>query len=418
MANSYRDYLVKKGALAKISDHQNAIPLYLDLLGDIDTQGSFLGIPISVKTALTTFEDAKTIISELQEGDIANIVVRYLGWVNGGMASTVPSKLKVESELGGEDALKELIAFARERGVEVFVDFDFSYVRNEGWFDGFDKDEDTAKTIDGKVANYKTYNPIVQSYNTRVAYVLSAKTIQPYFSRIAEKYSEIYEGGKKNISVGSLGGAVNSSQDEDYPLNREDAKSYVVNALEKIKEECDSVMLDYGNAYSWIAADHLMQIPLDSSNRITFTEEVPFMGIVLHGYARFTGDALNLAGDYRYTILKTIENGADPYFVLAYENTAELKTNGYGHYYAVDYATWKKSIFEEYKKINEALAPLQDKIMTGHDLLANRIVKVTYENGTRIYLNYNNFEATVDQDEDPMLTAPLTLEAMGFEVVK
>ncbi len=409
MANAYRNFLISNGTLEKISDLQDNIPLYMDLIGDIDTTTNILGVPIPTKTALTTFENAQTIMEELKGKGIDNQNVRYLGWVNGGMASTAANRMKVESKLGGKKGLEKLIAYAQEQNFSLFMDFDFSYVGTERMFDGFDIDEDTAKTIDGKTAYYKTYNPSVQTYNSRVAYVLSAKTILPYFQKVTDKYSALFGDGKKNIAVGSLGSALNSSQDEDYPLNREDAKNYTVSALEAIDGSYDGIILENGNAYTWKYADHLLAIPLDSSNRINFTQEVPFMGIVLHGYIRFAGDPLNLAGDYRYTILKTIENGANPYFVLAYDNTAELKTNGYGSYYAVDYSTWKESILTEYNKINEVLSPLQDQIIVNHESLGNRVIRVTYEDGTQIYLNYNNFEVKAEG---------ITLEAMGFEVVK
>ena len=109
------------------------------------------------------------------------------------------------------------------------------------------------------------------------------------------------------------------------------------------------------------------------------------------------------------TLLKTIENGANPYFVLAYQNVEELKINGYSEYYAVKYETWKESILEEYKKLNEVLGPLQNVMIKSHEIVGNRVVKVTYENGTEIYLNYNSFEVTVEEQ---------TIEAMGFSVVK
>ena len=115
-------------------------------------------------------------------------------------------------------------------------------------------------------------------------------------------------------------------------------------------------------------------------------------------------EAINMAGDYEYTLLKTIENGANPYFVVAYENIPELKINGYSEYYAVEYGVWKETIVEEYKKLNEVLAPLQNQLIVGHDIIAERVVKVTYENGTEIYLNYNNFAVTADTLEIPAMS--------------
>ncbi len=408
MANAYRDYLLKEEILKKKESQNKDIPLYLDMIGSVDTTKKVLGVPVDSKASLTTFENAKTIFDELKEAGVASQVIRYLGWVNGGMTATAPAKLSIQKELGGAKGLKELISHIQGKGDQIYLDLDFSYVNKIALFDSFDEEKDTAKTIDGKPAYYQTYNPIVQAFNTQVAYVISAGAVSDLFDRVTEKYAALYADGEKNISVGSLGTALNSSQDEELPLNREDAKDYVISALEKISAAYDRVTVNNGNSYTWKYADTIMEIPLDSSNRITTTAEIPFLGIVLHGYMDYTGEAVNLSGDYEYTLLKTIENGANPYFVVAYDNIAELKVNGYSEYYAVQYSTWKESIINEYKKLNEALGSLQNVTIQNHEILENRIVRVTYENGTQVYLNYNNFETTYGD---------LTLAAMGFAVV-
>ncbi len=408
MAEAYRAYLIKEGVLSKQENKNENISLFVDLIGDVDTTEKFLGMPISAKAELTTFENAKTIISELKEAGVSEQVIRYLGWANGGMTATAPAKLKVEKALGGESALKELISYVQSEDFQMYLDLNFSYVNAIDLMDGFDLDADTAKTIDGKPAYYKTYNPVVQAYNTQVAYVISAGTIPRFYENIADKYISLFGEGQKNISVGSLGGALNSSQDEMLPLNREDAKDYTMSALEQIGSDYDSVLVENGNYYTWKYTDTILNIPLDSSNRITTTAEIPFLGIVLHGYMTYTGEAINLSGDYEQTLLKSIENGANPYFVLAYDNISELKTNGYSEYYAVEYATWKESIVKEYQKLNEVLAPIQNACITEHEILDNRVVKVTYDGGTEIYLNYNNYAITVEG---------LEIEAMGFSVV-
>lgn len=405
MAEAYRAYLEKEGILKKQETEAENIPLYLDMIGDIDTTKKVLGVPVETKAELTTFENAKTIVSELKEAGVANQVLRYLGWANGGLSSTAPAKLKVEKALGGEKGLRDLISFVQSENFRIYMDVNFSYVNSIDMFDGFDEEVDTAKTIDGKAAYLQTYNPIVQAYNTQVAYVISAGAIDTFYQKITEKYASLFGEGEKNISVGSLGHAINSSQDEELPLNREDAKEYTQNALANISKDYNSVLVENGNYYTWKYVDTILNIPLDSSNRNNTTAEVPFLGIVLHGYKNYTGEAVNLAGDYEYTLLKTIENGANPYFVVAYDNIAELKINDYSEYYAVEFDTWKDSIVEEYKKLNEVLSPLQTKTITGHSVLDNRVVKVTYDGGTEIYLNYNNFAVTVDG---------LEIQAMSF----
>ena len=408
MAKAFRAYLEKEGVLKK-AEQKKDTSLYLDLIGDIDTTEKFLGVPYSTKTALTSFEDAKTIMQELREAGISNQTIRYLGWMNGGMTATAPSKLKVESALGGEKGLKELILDASENDNRIYLDLNFSYVNHIAKFDGFDESEETAKTIDGKPAFLQTYNPTVQAFNNRVAYVVSAASISSMYQKITEKYGNLFGDTEKTISVSTLGYALNSSQDEEVPMNREEAKEITVSALEEIRASYDKVLLESGNYYTWKYADTILNIPQDSSNRNTTSAEIPFLGIVLHGYMQYTGEAINLAGDYEYTLLKTIENGGNAYFVIAYDKDkiSQLKINGYSQYYAVEYGIWKDRIIEEYQTLNRVLAPLQDHTIVSHEILDNRVVKVGYDNGTLIYLNYNNFGVTVDD---------LNIPAMGFQV--
>ncbi|MBR5295202.1 MAG: hypothetical protein IKU24_01275, partial [Clostridia bacterium] len=282
MANTYRAFLEKNGVLKKLDNEDENIKLYMDLLGAIDTTKTILGVPVETKADLTTFEDAKTILSELKEAGVSSQAIRYLGWMNGGMKSTVPAQVKVVKQLGSKKELKDLISYVQGEGNDIYLDLNFSYTNVTKMFDGYNEKEDAAKTIDGNAAYFQTYNPIVQAYNTQVAFVLSAKTIGTYYDKIAEKYADLFGEGAKTVSVGTLGYALNSSQDEDFPLNREDAKDYTVFGLENIKEDFDSLLVEKGNYYTWQYADTVLDIPLDSSNRNTTTAEVPFLGILLH----------------------------------------------------------------------------------------------------------------------------------------
>jgi len=407
MANAFRAYLEKEGVLSKMENTNEDITLYMDLLGAITTSKKFLGMPVITQSELTTFENAKTIFDELKEAGITNQSLRYLGWRNGGLYATAPTKIKVEKVLGGESELKELISYVQQNGAQIYMDFDFSYLSRTDYFDGFDDEEHTAKTIDGKPAMFKEYDPVIQAYNSGMGYLLSPHTITEFHDKISEKYQSLFGDGQKNISVATLGYALNSSQDEERPLNRENSKEELMAALENLSSQYDSLMIEGGNYYTWKYADTILDIPLDSSNRRTTTAEVPFIGIVLHGYKNYAGEAINLAGDYEYTLLKTIENGANPYFVVAYQNIPELKINYFSEYYAVEYGIWKESIIEEYNRLNKVLAPLQNATIVDHEILSNRIVKVSYSNGVTIYLNYNNYEVTHEGKK---------IDAMGFLV--
>jgi len=403
MAKLYREYLENNGVLKRTTEAGD-IPLYLETLGAIDTIQRVFGMPVSVKTSLTTFEQAQTILKELMDSGITNLILKYTGWNNGGLDHTPPSKLSVESALGGNSGLEDLVKFIKDNQLGFYPDFDFVYVYDTGIWDGFDMDEDTLKTIEGKVAILKKYSFVTQTFESTSLEIISSNNISRFYKNIREKYLDF---GIGSISVSTLGDALNTDHNEDYPLNREDAKEKVIEFFETLKADQQSIMTSYGNSYIYKFVDHILDAPLDSSSRLLTSEDVPFLGMVLHGYISFTGEAINLAGDYEYNLLKTLENGANPYFLLSYENTSELKNTEFSNYYSVDYSIWKEDLIAEYNKLNSALKGVKNSLIVGHEFIESRVVCVTYDNGTSFVLNYNNYPVTIDGE---------TIDAMGFIV--
>ena len=84
--------------------------------------------------------------------------------------------------------------------------------------------------------------------------------------------------------------------------------------------------------------------------------------MVLHGYMNYAGDIINTAGDAKYEVLKSLENGAALYFQLSYQNTSELKKaidRNLNENYSVSYETWKEDLVYYYNLLNDAVKNLQ-----------------------------------------------------------
>ena len=139
MALAYRNQLMKNGVLEKLNDNDSQIPLYIETLGVMDVQDKILSIPVTVKKPLTTFEDIKTITNDLGKEGISNLVYKLTGYTNGGMINTLPSKIDIVKQAGNESGFKDLMSFADEKDIEVFLDMDFSYAKTDKLFDGFNK---------------------------------------------------------------------------------------------------------------------------------------------------------------------------------------------------------------------------------------------------------------------------------------
>ena len=377
MATAYRDYLTKEGVLTPLTEEEltDDIPLYIETFGTLETLEKVLSIPVWVMTPLTTFDNVKDMYEDMSEGGIKNVNFRLTGYANGGMYSTVPYKFDIEKSVGGKDGFQSLLDYAadiskdKNANMGIFPDFNFNYICNTGNFDGVSLKKHAAQTIDGRYANRREWSATRQKYVSYYELAISPA----YFSRFYEKLTSNYLDKFNNvrgISVSTLGKSLNSDFDEDEPYNREDAKEFTIKAFEYLDSKYDEIMTDGGNSFVWKYSDHILNVALDSSRYISASNAVPFMGVVLHGSIKFAGEPLNMEGNLNYAILKAIENGASPYFILSYQNTQNLKDYGtLSQYYSVRYDIWKNDLVDVYNTINNALSDVQDKYIINHEFL-------------------------------------------------
>ena len=162
-----------------------------------------------------------------------------------------------------------------------------------------------------------------------------------------------------------------------------------------------------GNAYVLPYVDHVLGVSMDSSLNINTSESIPFVGMVLHGNVEFAGTAINLDGDFEYSMLKAIENGGNLYFILSKDNTSELKQfEEFSKYYAISYDIWKEQLVDTYTKFNDAMKNVKYSYIVDHETVDTRVVKVVYENGIGFMINYNTHPYETENGE--------VIEAMNF----
>ena len=410
MAEAVRNYLEKTEVLKRMdaaTEKSQDVPLYVENFGTIKTDEKLVGFPVKLQTPLTTFEQTREIIDDLKARGISNINIRLTGWYNGGMEHTAPAKLSIPGKIGGMSGLEDLSAYANEQNVGLYPDFDFTYVENFKMFDGISVKDDTVKTIDGRGAVHRVYNALYQGFEADDKAIISAGSLTELYEKLAKKYEKIGVGG---ISFATVGYDLNSDHNEEYVLNRDESQELVEDFLKTAKEQNGSVMVDGGNAYALGYVDHVLSVPLDSSMNINTSQSVPFMGMVLHGYVEFAGTPINLDGDYEYSVLKAIENGASLYFVVSKDNTSKLKAfPEFCKYYAISYDNWANDIETTYAKFNGSMKNVKYSLIDEHEYIGTRLVRVKYDNGTEFILNYNTHEVTTEDG--------ITVNAMDFVVV-
>ena len=382
MAEAYRDYLCTTGILSNstLSERiKDDIPLYIEVFGALETQESIATIPVWVMTPLTTFENLLTMYNELGDYDVKNINFKMTGFANGGMYATMPSALKWEKKVGGKDGFHALAAEAnRINGLAdgshlgLYPDFNFAYSEVNELFDDFVLRDDAVKTIDNRYTSFRSYSATQQTFVSFYQLAISPSRFSKFYTKLLENYKEY---GVNSMSVATLGTALNSDFDEEDMYNREESKEYTTEALEDIKNAGYSLMVEGGNAYTWKYVDHILNVDLDSSRYLEASATVPFIGAVLHGYVQFAGTPLNEEGNANYALLRAIENGSSIYFILSYQNTAELKEDSYlSQYYSIRYDIWLEDVAKYYNELNNVLHDVQDKLIIDHEFLVGERV--------------------------------------------
>ena len=397
MAVAYRDYLTKNGVISKLTEEDitEDIPLYIETFGTIETTEKILSVPVTVMAPLTTFDNVATMYEELAAQGMKNINFKLTGYANGGMYYTTPGKLKFEKAVGGKEGFQELLDKAasingadENNNFGVFPDFDFAYNISTAMFDGYSPYNHAAKTIDGRYASKQVYSATQQKYMNYYEIAISPAYFHEFYEKLAENYKKF--NNLTGISVSTLGNSLNSDFDEDEPYNREDSKEFTIEAFQHFDRNYKEVMTDGGNAYVWKYVDHMINVSLDSSRYNFSSCAVPFIGVVLHGSIKFAGEPLNMEGDIQYAILKAIENGASPYFILSYQNTQALKEDEQlSKYYSIRYDIWSQDIIEVYDILNKVLSDVQDKYITNYESIEGSRVPDYDELEADILAEYN-----------------------------
>lgn len=448
MAAYYRNYLKENGTLSALELVSSDLPLYVEALGAMDIMTKVLTFPVSKSIALTTFDDIITMYKELSEcktlalqksaeyealaaastdeavkaenlalakeysdfaaviEDISNINFKLTGFANGGLKYTYPSKAKWSRACGGASGYENLIAESNKislaSGVNfgVYADFDFMYIKNTAMFDGIGNRGNVAKMVDNRYASMQIYNSAIQEYESLFDLVISADALGRLYNKFNKDFSEY---GSNKISLSTLGSDLNSNFDKDNSINRDEARLEIVELLDRVaNQDGYEVMTDKGNIYAVKYATHILNVSTDSSHMRYSSYSIPFTGLVLHSYVNYTGTPLNYSGNVDYQILKSIENGAAPYYILCYQNSAYLKEDeDLNDYYGVSYENWYGDIVKTYAKINAAIGGLQDYEIVDHKIvISERIIEES-----EMQANYVNLQNEILELLDAQLTA-------------
>lgn len=395
MARAYGQYLREKYPELTVAEDNATPPVNIELLGAIDKKVVKLGVPVNSTVPTTTFAQGESIIADLLDSGTKNLSVRFSGWMNGGVSQKVLTGVSILNELGGRGGMDRLISAARSKNVPLYFDGISCFAYRSGLFQGFLEQRDAAR--------YTTRERVVIYPYSEVTYK-SSDWLEPFYlvtpvyanRSAANLIKALKDRNAYGVAFRDIGTLLSGDYNVNDLVTREQVRKMNVETLKSAHEAGQAVMIKEGYDYAVPYADIVTDMDLNGTEYSLLDRSVPFYQIALHSKVSYTGKPINLANDWRTELLLCAEYGAGLNFSFMAEKADILQDTTYSGYFGANYDAWKdnaKAIISEYQT---QMAGLNLQPIVGHEALTSDVHVTTYENGTRVYVNYGTDDYQVD----------------------
>lgn len=399
VAQEYREQLLDRGVLRV--QEEEALPLVVRMLGAIDDREPLLGVPREVIRPMTTFAQAQEMAEQLAEAFPDNqLVVRYSGWREGGLKAKALEKFDAEGVLGGRKGFMAMAEALARQGIQLFPDADFQYAYRSSFLGGFGSAGEPVRLITSEAAVKPTYNVanFLPNEDGMIGCLLRPESMAERAASFMESVGDIRLGG---LSLPYLASDLSGNYDVNNYLSRNAAQEYSEKLLLQACQAGYTVMSEGVNIYALSGLTYAVNVPMESNAHPLLDRSIPFVQMVLSGSVRIAATELNAAADDRYYTLKCIETGSSVYATIMYAKSAEVKGTNYEGYYAAGYAVMKPRLEEVGKEVSQALRPFSGARMIGHTELTDGLIRVDYDNGGAILINYTDSDVQMDRGVVP-----------------
>ncbi len=391
IADVYRNYLIEEKGLTKKTE-ANSAPMFVDYYGGTLKSKSILGIPIALKTAYTTFDEAVEITGALKDAGVPDMLINFNDWSNSSMSGKIDTGSSVAGVLGGKSDMKKYNNFLNENGYDsYFTVTGYTFTSNGN---GFTTLFNTAYRVSKSYSRQYSYNIAFGTPDPGVApALLSPKSI----AKLSDKVSKNL--GKLDNITGAGLGEISSTLWSDFSkknlTNRDETAGYIIDYYTAVKESTGKIIADAPNAYLLPYVDVINNLTLQSSQFKITDLDVPFYQMVIHGYIPYATEALNGVADSGELFLRAIASGSNIHFDFIHEEAIELVNTDYLNLYYANYEGWVEYAAQTAKLANEILSKVSDAVITNYVVDGDEIT-TTYDNGIKTVVNLETGTITCD----------------------
>lgn len=388
MANAYRNYLLKNGQLVPQDDTYRT---RIDFLGT-ERENWVIGTSAVV---MTTVEDIRRIYEDLENEGMTDILSVYKGWQKGGLYDLPISSYEADAKIGGTGDLTRLIKDTDEKGIRLYL-YNNALVINP--------DENNAtfniiKKVNKRRFELETYREV---YDT-LLYLTPARS-----DYLLDKFVKSYtKKGVNHLAVAGISNKLFTYTYSGTKYTRFETAGVYADTIQKLAGRTD-LILEQPFSYLWKDTKAFLDMPMYTSSYILEDESIPFLSIVLKGVLPIYSEYVNFEANKKEFFLKMVESGTFPSFYITKADSSDLLYTNSSDVYSSQYDTYRSTILEYDQALEVLNAKVKGATIRKHEILEPGLVRVTYSNNVKVYLNYNKISKTVDG---------ITVAGMSYEVI-
>ncbi len=373
MAKSYQSYLLDNDQLGpKNRTEYSETPTKIDFIGTEITQGI-----LSTKTQeATTYNEIVDTLKTLEQDGYTEVLtsLKTFDMRNSGY------RFDIFRQLGGKNDFKDMMEYfeASDIAFSYYIDYTRSY-----------------ESYSRKHAQTLSKREIYHVELSRMFFAHLVNDTSYYLEFAQDDVDEMKEYNIESVTLSGLDRAIYTSYKDGIKYSTENINE-VNDTLAYFNDNGITTGMYLPDAYMYQYVNEYYDAPLSSSDFSFIVASVPFVQLVLGGYVDMYSPYLNFASDEEITLLRLVEYGVFPSYILTGGSTYDIKKTNSSNVYISEYGILKNRMDLYYAKINEGLTSTIGKEMIDHIFLASGVVLVEYDDGTQLIINYNDEVVTVD----------------------
>ena len=314
----------------------------------------------------------------------------YKGWQTGGLSLSLgQNTFSLERRLGSRNQLNELLQHLAKKDINLLLHQDFVLANPRR---PYDTSRDIVKKINRTIARKPT-NRLLYPSLLLFTPEKSLENAEIFIDRLNSDNILNNIGG---FQITTLANTIFSFYTSGTIYRRSHTKNIYKELIQNMSRY--PLALQLPNDYMWNYTHYFLDMPLYTSKYSFITHEIPFIPMVLKGTIPFFARYVNFASNQNEFLLKMIEYGALPSFLLTAEEAYKLRDTNSSHIFSSKYTSFLSRIVEYYRILKEIHEKTYDSLIVNHRIISDGFVVVSYENGVRIIINYSDSQMTYDKN--------------------